>query len=163
MEIKKAIIDDIEAIQQLAAQIWPVAYKDILKKEQLAYMLQNFYSVDALKEQMLTKGHQFYLLINEHKEKIGFASVSKEDEFTFKLQKLYILPGQQGKQYGKKLLNSLIEFSTESGGKSLILNVNRYNNARFFYEKCGFHIIEEIDIAIGNNYFMNDYVMKLNL
>jgi hypothetical protein len=45
----------------------------------------------------------------------------------------------------------------------MILNVNRYNKARFFYEKFGFKIIDEVDISIGNNYFMNDYVMELNL
>jgi ribosomal protein S18 acetylase RimI-like enzyme len=163
MEIKKATTDDIEAIQQLSANIWPVAYKEILRKEQLNYMLHKFYSMEALKDQMLTKGHQFYLLVNEHKDNIGFASVSMEDKLTFKLQKLYILPQQQGKNLGKMLLNKVIQYCTEKGGKSLILNVNRYNKARFFYEKCGFKIIEEIDIAIGNNYFMNDYVMKLNL
>lgn len=163
MEIKKATTHDIEAIQELAAAIWPVAYKEILTMEQLNFMLNKFYSVDALKNQMLTKGHQFYVLMNEHKENIGFASVSKEDELSFKLQKLYILSHQQGKNLGKMLLNEVIQYCNKKGGKSLVLNVNRYNKARFFYEKCGFEIIEEIDIAIGNNYFMNDYVMKLNL
>ena len=59
MKIEKASINDIETIQQLAAAIWPVAYNEILKTEQLDYMLQKFYSVGALKDQMLTKGHQF--------------------------------------------------------------------------------------------------------
>jgi hypothetical protein len=30
MEVKQATINDIEAIQRLAAQIWPVAYSEIL-------------------------------------------------------------------------------------------------------------------------------------
>ncbi len=163
MIIKKASIDDIEAIQKLAATIWPVAYKEILSAEQLDYMLKEFYGAEALQDQMLTKGHQFYVLMNDSNDNIGFAAVSAENAHTFKLQKLYVLPSQQGKNYGRMLLNEVIAFCREKAVKSLILNVNRYNKARFFYEKCGFNIIDEVDISIGNNYFMNDYVMKLNL
>jgi GNAT superfamily N-acetyltransferase len=163
MKIKKAGIEDIEAIQALAAAIWPVAYKEILSNDQLNYMLHQFYSKNALSEQILTKGHLFYLLLNDSEDKIGFASLSIEDTACYKLQKLYVLPSQQGKNYGKMLLNKVIEHCTKNGGKSLILNVNRYNKARYFYEKSGFKIIEEVDISIGNHYFMNDFVMKLNL
>ncbi len=46
------------------------------------------------------------------------------------------------------------------GGTALQLNVNRSNKARFFYEKLGFNVVREEDIDIGNNYFMNDFVME---
>lgn len=163
MIIKKASIDDIEAIQKLAATIWPVAYKEILSAEQLDYMLKEFYGAEALQDQMLTKGHQFYLLKNDALKALGFASVSQENEQTFKLQKLYVLPQEQGKNIGKKLLQATINFTLDHGGKKIVLNVNRYNKARFFYEKIGFKMIDEVDIDIGNNYFMNDFVMELNL
>jgi ribosomal protein S18 acetylase RimI-like enzyme len=163
MIIKSATINDIEAIQKLATIIWPVAYKEILSTEQLNYMLQEFYGLEALKDQMLTKGHQFYILIDEQNNELGFASVSKEENQTFKLQKLYVLPSQQGKNLGKMLLNEAIAYALKNMGKRIILNVNRFNKAILFYQKHGFKIIEEVDIAIGNNYFMNDYVMEQNL
>jgi GNAT superfamily N-acetyltransferase len=163
MIIKAANSKDIKTIQALAASIWPVAYSQILSTEQLSYMLQQFYSENALNEQMLTKGHQFYLTLNEHQTAVGFASVSKENEDTFKLQKLYVLPTEQGKDYGKFLLQEVINYSKLNGGKSLILNVNRYNKAQYFYIKQGFQILQEIDIPIGNNYYMNDFVMERNL
>ena len=163
MEVKKATINDIDAIQRLAAQIWPVAYREILSEAQLNYMLNKFYSEEALKDQILTKGHQFYILVNEGKLELGFAAISKENEEIFKLQKLYVLPSEQGKKLGKMLLDEVISYIKKKGGKSLILNVNRYNKAQFFYQKQSFKIIEEVDIAIGNNYFMNDFVMLRNL
>jgi ribosomal protein S18 acetylase RimI-like enzyme len=126
-------------------------------------MLQKFYSTEALQDQMLTKGHQFFVLINNNKDNIGYAAVSNENAGTFKLQKLYVLPNQQGKNFGRMLLNEIISFCRKKAAISMILNVNRYNKARFFYEKFGFKIIDEVDISIGNNYFMNDYVMELNL
>lgn len=163
MEIRKATILDIEAIQGLAASIWPIAYNDILSEAQLNYMLHKFYSIAALQEQILTKGHQFFVLINEYNKYQGFAAVSKEDQETFKLQKLYVLPSEQGKQFGKKLLQEVITYCKANEAERLILNVNRYNKARWFYEKQGFTIISEEDIDIGNNYFMNDFVMQRNL
>ena len=44
----------------------------------------------------------------------------------------------------------------------LDLNVNRHNQAQEFYKKLGFKIIREEDVPVGQ-YFMNDYVMRLNL
>jgi hypothetical protein len=41
--------------------------------------------------------------------------------------------------------------------------VNRYNNAKTFYEKLGFAEIDFINLDIGNGYFMNDYVMEKKL
>jgi hypothetical protein len=45
----------------------------------------------------------------------------------------------------------------------LRLNVNRYNKAKFFYEKLGFKIIGSEDVDIGNGFYMNDFVMQKNL
>ena len=43
------------------------------------------------------------------------------------------------------------------------LNVNRDNPAISFYKKLGFGIKREEDIDIGEGFFMNDYVLSLQL
>ncbi|GAB3820696.1 hypothetical protein GCM10028895_21410 [Pontibacter rugosus] len=48
------------------------------------------------------------------------------------------------------------------GAAILDLNVNRYNNAKAFYERCGYQVYVQEDIAIGP-YWMNDYVMRKEL
>ena len=40
-------------IKELAHQIWPVTYKDILSNEQLFYMLELFYNEEALKQNII--------------------------------------------------------------------------------------------------------------
>ena len=45
----------------------------------------------------------------------------------------------------------------------LELNVNRKNKAINFYKKYGFTILKEEDIDIGEGYFMNDYVMGMEV
>lgn len=163
IQIFAAGIEHIDTIRQLAASIWPIAYKEILSSDQLNYMLNEFYNSKAIEEQMLTKGHQFFIVQNQNNEALGFASVSKENSSVFKLQKLYVLTQYQGQHLGRKLLGRVNDFCIENGGKCLILNVNRYNKAIDFYQKHGFKIVSEVDIPIGNNYFMNDFVMERNL
>ncbi len=80
----------------------------------------------------------------------------------FKLHKIYVLPNNQGKGYGKLLIDSVKQQLVSQNTIALDLNVNRYNPAQDFYKKLGFKIIREEDVPIGQ-YFMNDYVMRLEL
>jgi ribosomal protein S18 acetylase RimI-like enzyme len=161
--IRFAGTDDINIIGFLAQQIWPSTYKKILSEEQLNYMMNLFYSPGSLQEQMIDKKHSF-LIVEENEEPIGFASYSTIDEpGIYKIHKIYVLPDQQGKGLGKLVINFIIDNIKESGARALQLNVNRYNKAKFFYEKLGFEVIREEDVDIGNNYFMNDYVMEKKL
>lgn len=161
LSIRPADLDDINTIGFLAQQIWPSAYGAILKQEQLQYMLNLFYSPAALRRQMVDEHHQF-LLVERGEEAIGFAAWSStREKGVFKLHKLYVLPGQQGKGLGRSMIQFIFSDIHPAGGKTLRLNVNRYNTARQFYERLGFAVIGEEDIDIGNNYFMNDYIMEV--
>jgi len=158
--IRTADADDINTIGYLAYQIWPTAYKDILTFEQLHYMLQYFYSPNSLRDQMLKKNHVFLIAETEDEHPIGFASYSKVSIDSFKLHKLYVLPGFQNLHVGKSLLECVIEEIIEAGGKKLLLNVNRNNKAISFYEKLEFRIIGKEDVDIGNGFVQEDYVME---
>lgn len=160
LSIRPADLDDINIIGFLAQQIWPKTYGDILSPEQLQYMLNLFYSPASLRRQMLEDRHQF-LILEEAEEPIGFASWGVTPEpGVYKLHKIYVLPGQQGKGLGAMILQFIFDDIRPEGAVRLQLNVNRYNKARQFYEKMGFVVVKEEDVAIGNNYFMNDYVME---
>jgi len=163
--IRPAGESDIPAIQEIAQLTWPVTYGPILPSQQLDYMLELIYNKEALKAQF-QKGHQF-LLATEDDNSVGFASYGliekKDDRTVFKLHKIYIDPAQQGKGIGKLLLDRVMAEIKNAGATQLILNVNRFNKARNFYEKLGFSVIAEEDIDIGNGYFMNDYVMGMEV
>ena len=57
-------------VQNLAYQIWTVAYGEILSNEQLSYMLKRFYSLEALEGQ-LNGGQQFVQILDQN-QPIGF-------------------------------------------------------------------------------------------
>jgi GNAT superfamily N-acetyltransferase len=160
-QIKPAQKNDLQTIQSLAHAIWPSAYLEILGQAQLDYMLEKIYSLSSLTHQFSVLHHRF-ILATENEIPAGFASYSPhEDATVYHLNKIYVLPGQQGKNIGKQMLEYVIYTIKKSGALSLQLNVNRFNKALHFYEKQGFKIIRKEDIDIGSGYFMNDYVLEL--
>ncbi len=160
LSLRFADIEDINTIGFLAQQIWPSTYKNILSADQINYMMDLFYSPASLKKQMKEEKHQF-ILIEDGEGTLGFASYSKtKNTSIYKLHKIYVLPTLQGKGIGKAIIDFIVENIKPLGAKALQLNVNKFNKARNFYERLGFTVIHEEDIDIGNNYFMNDFVME---
>jgi ribosomal protein S18 acetylase RimI-like enzyme len=163
--IKKVGAGAVAEIINLANISWKPTYKHILSEPQMDYMMRLLYSPHILQKQITEKHYQFIIAMNEESN-IGFASyflINPNDITAYKLQKLYINPEQQGEGIGKKLIDFVIEDIKLKGAQSLELNVNRSNKAIQFYQKLRFEIIREEDINIGNNYFMNDYVMRKEL
>jgi len=158
--IREATTADVEAILQIAHQTWWPTYEPLLGKEQVNYMLGELYTPEKISNQIAEKQQTFLLLI-EDGQPVAFAAYSprEEDAEIYKLHKLYCLPVTQGKGYGKILINTVADKTREAGKSTLDLNVNRYNNAKSFYEKMGFAIVYEEDIPIGP-YWMNDFVMR---
>ena len=162
--IRKAGIDQIPVIAQLANQIWPIAYATVISQEQISYMLDLFYSQSALEKQ-ITDGHHF-IIIYDNDIPVGFSSYSQKnntDHTIYRLHKLYVVITLHKKGYGKQLIQYIIDDIKLKGATHLELNVNRNNPARFFYSKLGFVITRTEDLDIGSNYFMNDYIMTLSL
>lgn len=163
MNISVATSNQLSVVKDLAYKIWPDAYKTILSNDQLDYMLDMFYNVNALQNQ-IQNGHVF-LLLEFNDNYIGFASYELNCNATTKtkIQKLYVLPEIQGKGFGKSLVNFIKHKAILAKNTALFLNVNKYNVAKDFYLKHGFKIVKEEVIAIGNDYVMDDYVMEINL
>lgn len=154
----QATTGDIPLIIGVQKSTWFVTYGNILSREQMDYMFEEMYSPEALTQQMEREGHVFYLL-QQGDVTIGFASFSKlEPSGDFKLHKLYVNPNAQQTGSGRFLISSIEEKVRQAGGKRILLQVNRQNKARHFYEKMGYDISRELDVAIGP-YWMNDYEM----
>lgn len=164
MEIIKVGIESILIIQNIAKITWAIAYKEIISNEQLEYMLDKMYSTDSLQNQIQVQAHQF-ILANFENKSVGFASFNLKQsnpEKIVKLHKIYVDPSLQGKGIGKSMLQFIMHEISLKEVNYLELNVNRQNTAIGFYKKLGFNIIAEEDIAIGNGFFMNDYVMQIS-
>ncbi|HRN57864.1 GNAT family N-acetyltransferase [Agriterribacter sp.] len=163
IHFKEAGIKDIPLIRELTYAVWPQTYADILTPEQTAYMLNMMYSEASLQHQINTKLHRFIIAFDDD-DAVGFASWSfTSGKKICRLHKIYVLQNRQGKGIGKKLINHIIAVTRQAGAAILELNVNRHNKAKDFYIRQGFRVVREEDIAIGNGYFMNDYVMQKSI
>jgi ribosomal protein S18 acetylase RimI-like enzyme len=161
IHLEKINKNQLPIVKDLAYAIWPFAYREILSAEQLNYMLDNFYSIENLENQM--DNGQVFKLLFEDSNVVGYLSYEFNCKETglLKIHKIYLLPETQGKGFGKFMIDEVIKIAKSNQQKGVFLNVNKYNNAQFFYEKLGFTITKDEVIDIGNDYVMDDYVMNL--
>lgn len=159
MIIRQADFDDIPAISHLAHETWWPTYTSVIPAEQIEFMLEDMYSVEALKSQM-EKGITF-LVAERNESMVAFAaySLTEPENLVFKLEKLYVLPSEQGKGTGNHLIDEVMSLTKQKKGKILELNVNRGNPAFNFYKKLGFEVHKKVDIPY-NHFVLNDYVMR---
>lgn len=156
--VKKVAKQEATIINQLAQEIWPKAFEDILTEEQIGYMMKMMYSVPIL-EAEITRGVAFYVL-NIEGEDIGYTAIEKKDNASWKLHKIYLHEKLRGKGVGKFQLSSMEKIVAGYGALFLYLNVNRYNKAVDFYKSQGYEVVGAEDIDIGNGFLMNDFVMR---
>lgn len=155
--------NDVAIIRDLAERTWPHTFGEILKAEQIRYMLDWMYDEGTLREQV-SCGHLFYVL-KEFGRPLGFIGLEPNfpDADLLRIHKFYMLPEAQGKGHGRTLLNHAIDVAFDLGLKRLHLNVNRYNKAIEFYKYTGFTVVGEEVIEIGKGYLMEDLIMELTL
>ena len=159
--ISDAKVEDISSIIEIAEKTWWPTYQHILTPEQIHYMLHAIYAPEILESQ-ITLGLQRYLMLRNESGTQGFASYGprQDDPDTYKVHKLYVLPDNHKRGYGRALLEEIKTRLARMDKHRLDLNVNRHNPALKFYEGLGFRIVREEDVPIGP-YWMNDYVMTL--
>lgn len=164
MKFIKATENDIPLIQELAKNSWEDAYQDILSGEQIAYMLNTMYSHEEISGHLQNPAYHYYLMQDTSDGRfmgfIGYENGYEGEEGTTKLHRIYLIPGYKGKGAGKKALEFLHSKAEKAGERRIILNVNKHNPARQFYESRGYSVYEEGVFSIGNGYFMDDYLME---
>jgi len=169
VEIRKAGADDVPTIHDLAQIAFRHTYRDILSPEQMEYMMDWMYAPENILKQF-EDGHVYYILSCSGLP-CGYVSVQREGVDpqgveVYHLHKIYVLPSCQGEGLGRILFNRALEHvRAESHGRRarVELNVNRSNKAVSFYRHLGMTLLRQGDFHIGNGFYMNDYIMGLDL
>jgi GNAT superfamily N-acetyltransferase len=163
VSIKLASIEDVPTIVKIAYDTWFVTYEDVISQAQIEYMFGEMYTPESIFKQMDFYKHAFLILYQADRP-IGFASYGKLEEpiNTYKLHKLYLLPSEQNKGFGRILLSEVEKEVAGLGANYLHLNVNRKNPALSFYEKLGYEIIETVDIPFAE-FWLNDFILSKNI
>jgi len=159
----KAVMAQVQQkeLAELASIIWNEYYVSLLSQKQIDYMLEQFQSVQAIREQ-IKQGYQYYFIEHEGSA-MGYAAVKQEQKSLF-LSKLYVKKEWRGQGYGKAALQLITEMAAKRKLQSIWLTVNRYNASSItVYERFGFSIIDEQVADIGSGYVMDDFIMELKI
>lgn len=163
--IRKASTADIPLIREMAEVVFRQTYRDILSPEQMEYMMDMMYSIRSLTRQMTEEAQTFY--IDEGRAYVSFRRDGKTDDGRdrYHLEKLYVMPEFQKSGLGETLFRKVCEeaLSLSPSGCRIELNVNRNNPAVTFYEHLGMRKDRQGDFPIGNDFYMNDYIMAIDL
>ncbi|CDE87996.1 TPA: N-acetyltransferase [Candidatus Gastranaerophilales bacterium HUM_20] len=152
-EFKK--VNDIKELASLASSIWHEYWTCILTPEQIDYMVENFQSEKAIKNQIENENYTYYFIIKDG-AKAGYFGISDKKEYLF-LSKLYLKKEYRHQGLGKKAFEKIKELAND---KPIRLTVNKYNtNTINAYKKWGFEIIDAVVTDIGSGFVMNDYIM----
>lgn len=162
LNFKKVTIEDIPALARLADDIWHEYWTVILTLEQIDYMVENFQSERAIKNQYENENYTYYFLEFEGKN-IGYFGVSEKKDYLF-LSKLYILKDYRHSGFGSKSFVKIRELAVDKKYNSIQLTVNKYNtNTIKAYQKWGFKTIDSVVTDIGEGFVMDDYIMEYRL
>ncbi|WP_409274541.1 GNAT family N-acetyltransferase [Neobacillus sp. SCS-31] len=152
--IRKATVEDAEAIAKVHVASWQTTYKGIMDEGFLQRL-----SVEKRKELWLNnipREENIVLVAELDSEIVGFADGSpvKEGEYPGydgDVTSIYFYEKHQGKGFGKKLLNKLLDEFRQQGFTSAIVKVLEDNAACKFYEALGARRIDEniIEVAGG--------------
>ena len=167
--VKMAAEDDLQSIHDMAEIVFRHTYRNILSPEQMEYMMDWMYSLPNLRRQ-LEDGHVYHIALDGNRP-CGYVSVqpdgiAEDGAAVFHLQKIYVLPSEQGMGLGRILFRTAIDFvcsQTAIRPLKIELNVNRNNPAVGFYEHLGMRILRQGDFHIGNGFYMNDYIMGIDI
>lgn len=158
MILRKARLEDIPTIQEIAEEAWRPTYGHILTEEQTLYMIPMMYANEVIKPQI-----NLFSMVEEDGFTIGYCAFEITSETDGKLHKLYLRPLAKQKGIGSFMIDQISLQARSLGLTSIYLNVNKLNSAVEFYLKKGFIVEHEMVLDIGNGYVMDDYVMRLYL
>lgn len=148
--------ENIKELAELASKIWHEYWPILLSNKQIDYMVENFQSENAIKNQIANENYTYYYIIKNN-EKAGYFGLSDKEGYLF-LSKIYISKEFRHKGLGTKAFEKIKKIA---GGRKIRLTVNKQNiNSINAYKKWGFQTIDSVVTDIGNGFVMDDYIME---
>lgn len=152
MQIRQAQAKDAAGIAKVHVDSWRTTYKNILPAE----FLKNLsYEQRTTLWDCNISDQTNYIVVAENADGtiIGFGTAAKRRTNTVEgaadLTSIYLLKDYQSQGIGKLLLAELFLHFTQSGYKSVFVEVLEENKTRYFYEYYGARLTKSVAIKIS--------------
>ena len=151
--------NDFKHLEPFAASIWEQHYTPIIGADQVTFMLDKYQSAQAMFDQF-SVGYKYALVIFGGQKAGYFAFDGKAKKEVF-ISKLYIHKDFRRRGLGKYILDFIAKEARSLGCAAMTLSVNKDNSDSIqFYISYGFQTIKAQKVAIGEGFYMDDYVMS---
>lgn len=144
MELKKATLSDISALQYICRNSYSQIFADHWNANGLELYLEREFGTDRLQTE-LNSPEYVYFLIKKDSENIGFikinttSSAERSELNNCELEKIYLLPKYSGRGIGKMAMTEIIDRVRQKGKIILFLCVIDTNSTAIaFYMRLGF-------------------------
>ena len=110
-------------------------------------MFDMMYAPDNILKQMEELHHQYFIILVDDMP-AGYLSIEKTGENTYNFQKIYSLPEMHGTGIGRFIIEQGINYLKEGHTGPFTIELREIGTR---------------DHHIGNGYFMNDYIMSMEV
>lgn len=159
IEIKQATTSqDFQQIETLAREIMPEVYKGIVPPDHVAFFLDTFQTIEAIRMQIVKDHYEYYLLCFDA-QVAGYLGIQLLPNHIH-LSKVYILKKFRGKKLGKAALEFVDKTAQIQGVNSIDLFVNIGNKTTIdIYKKAGYTIADTVTHKYDNGHVETDHKM----
>lgn len=166
VHIRLAQRADAKELCTLMEQTFMDTYAHFNTPENMQLHISSHFALPQVQSELQEVNVQ-YLVVEKHRELIGFAKLVKnhaakglEDKKTVEIARIYIAQAYHGQQLGAQLMEACLSLAKDIGAETVWLGVWEHNpKAIRFYEKMGFQRFGEHIFTLGTE-VQNDFLMK---
>jgi hypothetical protein len=157
----------LKELKELSRRTFCDVFGDQNKAEDLQAYLNNAFSDEQLKTELLNPLSEFYFAkrkgetLGYFKINLGNAQTEFKDEDAMELERIYVKSEFQNQKTGQKMLDTVIEMAVQRKMRYLWLGVWEHNRRGIsFYLKNGFEAAGSHPYMVGNDR-QTDKILKL--
>ncbi|RDY59890.1 GNAT family N-acetyltransferase [Flagellimonas nanhaiensis] len=169
VSFKRCKDSDLEALVKIAKETFVAAFEKDNDPNDFRDYIEKAFSKTALEAELNNPGSLFYFvfdkeeLVGYFKLNLGAAQTEINDDSSVELERIYVVPGNQGKSIGHQMLQKVLALAKELNKACVWLGVWEHNpGAIRFYQRQGFKKFGEHPYFIGEDE-QTDWLLRLEL
>ena len=146
MRVRRATVDDAEAIERIRVETWRATYRGLLPDGLIDQLQPN---VERRRQRLRSlPSEEINFVVEDAGEVVGYAFAGPErthdPEYRGEVYAIYVLPTAQGKGCGRALMRECARELAARGMTAILIWVLRENAiGRGFYERLGGRAVRE--------------------